>query len=40
MRSGNYVILDATFRYVSGHGLEAFSFHHISEMKLWSFGDK
>jgi hypothetical protein len=35
-RLGKYVILNATFHYVDhGHGLESFSFEHISDMRLW-----
>lgn len=32
---GKYVILNATFHYQSGHGLEYFSFNQISDMTLW-----
>jgi hypothetical protein len=35
-RLGKYVILNATFHYVSGHGLEYLSFKQISDMKLWT----
>ena len=34
-RLGRYVILNATFHYGSGHGLEYLSFEKISDMKLW-----
>jgi len=40
-RLGKYVILNATFHYLSGHGLEALSFNHISGLKVWSsLGEK
>jgi hypothetical protein len=32
---GKYLILNATFHYESGHGLEYLSFKQISDMKLW-----
>jgi len=32
---GKYVILNATFHYVAGHGLEYLSFKQVSDMKLW-----
>jgi hypothetical protein len=32
---GKYVILNATFHYYAGHGLEYLSFKQISDMKLW-----
>ena len=35
-RLDKYVILNGTFHYVSGHGLEYTSLKHISDMKLWS----
>ncbi len=35
-RLGEYVILTATFHYVSGHGLKYLSFKDVSDMKLWS----
>ena len=34
-RLGKYVILNATFHYQSGHGLEYLSFKQISDIKLW-----
>lgn len=34
-RLGKYVILNATFRYVSGHPLETLSLESISDMNLW-----
>ena len=34
-RLGKYVIMDATFHYLSGHGLEYLSFKQISDIKLW-----
>src|SRR2546430_13305555 len=33
-RLGKYVILNTTFRYVSGRGLETLSFQSVSDMKL------
>ena len=34
-RLGKYVILNATFHYESGHGLEYLSLKHISDLNLW-----
>jgi hypothetical protein len=34
-RLGKYVILNATLRYQSGHGIEHLSFKQISDIKLW-----
>jgi len=35
-RLGKYIILNATFRYTGGHGLDSLSFHDVTDMKLWS----
>ena len=37
---GKYVILNATFRYVSGHTLESLSLQSVSDMKLWGSSDE
>jgi hypothetical protein len=39
-RLGKYVILNATFHYVSGHPLESLSLDGISEIKLWGSSEE